>query len=255
MNYIKELNAFYDSLELNPLSSSAIVLWYALMHMNNKSRWKCEFRVAATVLRIKSGLNESSFKRARIELKEKGYIAYEAQGGNRASVYRMISLVEQNDGARQVDSVVDGAVSTEKEAVGETVGQEGITEETVMKLEAGKGEGDVLVREAVRRARERNKMSWRYVKRILQIWEEKGIRSLDAVRADDVEFRKRKQQQYHYFMNGKRGEVIPDWFKEQKEKREKEQLEDQNKEMVVDPEEAEATRLEINRLKKELGYG
>jgi DnaD/phage-associated family protein len=124
----------------------------------------------------------------------------------------------------------------------------------VMKQEAEKEEGEALVMEAMKRAMERNKASWGYVKTILKTWEKKGIRSLDAVRADDVEFRKRKQRQNHYFTNGKRGEVIPDWFKEQKEKSEKEKLENQNKRMMVDPQEEEATRLEIKRLKEELGY-
>lgn len=277
MNYIREMNAFYDSLEYNPLSSSAVALWHALMHMNNKTRWKSEFRVAGMVLRIKSGLNESSFKRARTELKEKGYIAYEPKRGNQAPVYRMISLIENREDAQQVDSVgyeVDEN-STETELPREREARKGMAEETVTKQEAGEGEvfrfyqenfgvmspfviesmsdwvddvGEALVMEAMKRALEQNRASWGYVKSILQAWKKKGIRSVDAVRAEDVEFRKRKQRRrYHYFTSGNREEVIPDWFKEQREKRE-------NKRMEVDPEEAEVTRLKIRRLKEELGY-
>ncbi|MFD1037262.1 hypothetical protein ACFQ3N_02335 [Virgibacillus byunsanensis] len=42
------------------------------MHIYNKAMWTDSFTVEAPVLRLKSGLKESSFKRARTELNEKG---------------------------------------------------------------------------------------------------------------------------------------------------------------------------------------
>ncbi|MBP1971347.1 hypothetical protein J2Z83_003486 [Virgibacillus natechei] len=74
MNYIKELNAFHNRLETNPLSASAANLWHVLMHVNNKPGWLKEFTVAVSVLCAKAALTESTFKRARAELDEKGYI-------------------------------------------------------------------------------------------------------------------------------------------------------------------------------------
>ena len=53
MNYIKEINAFYDHMECNPLSASAVTLWHTLMHINNKARWAETFTVAAPVIRMK----------------------------------------------------------------------------------------------------------------------------------------------------------------------------------------------------------
>ncbi len=50
MNYIIQLNAFYDRLEINPLNSSEIALWNALMSINNKTAWSDKFTVAASVL-------------------------------------------------------------------------------------------------------------------------------------------------------------------------------------------------------------
>lgn len=47
MNYIKEINAFYDCLERHLLSASAVTLWHALMHINNKAMWIESFTVAA----------------------------------------------------------------------------------------------------------------------------------------------------------------------------------------------------------------
>ena len=87
----------FDYIERNPLSASAVTLWHALMHINNKARWLESFTVAALVLRLKSGLMNSSFKRARTELKEKDYIDYESRGNGQAPVYRMVGL---QNGAR-----------------------------------------------------------------------------------------------------------------------------------------------------------
>src|SRR5690625_7205312 len=92
MNYIKEINAFYMKIETYPLTASANVLWYTLLHINNRAGWIKEFTVAAVVICVKSGLPESTFKRARNELRDKGYITYRSRG-TQAPVYRMISLV------------------------------------------------------------------------------------------------------------------------------------------------------------------
>lgn len=290
MNYIKEINAFYESIEYNPLTNPAIALWHALMHINNKTRWKREFRVAGAVLRIKAGLNESAFKRARTELKEKGYITHEPKGGNQAPVYRMISLIENYDGVQRVDSGEDAeetdktSTRTESTKRNATEQVEGVKKQrgtAVVASTKPKSEekgvfkfyqdnfgalspfvmdslndwvgdvGETLVMEAMKRALERNKTSWGNVKSILLAWEKKGIRNMNAVRADDMEFRNRKKRHYHYIPNGRR-EVIPDWFIEQKEQ--KKRLEKKNQSMVVNPKDADAVRMKIKQLKEELGY-
>lgn len=89
MNYIKEVNAFQDTIIFNPLSSSAIALWFALMHFNNKSGWKNNFTVAATQPQCHASLKPTSFKRAREELRSKGHIFVTAHGSNRAAEYHM----------------------------------------------------------------------------------------------------------------------------------------------------------------------
>lgn len=96
MNYIAELNAFYDRLELNPLPSTTIALWHALMSIANKTVWKQEFTVAVSVLMLKSGLNAQAIKRARNRLEQDGYITWKSRGGNQAAIYHLNSLVVQN---------------------------------------------------------------------------------------------------------------------------------------------------------------
>lgn len=94
MNYIKELNAFYDWLETNSLSTSAIALWHALMHINNKAGWAEEFGVAASVLCVKTGLADRTIRNARNELKQKGRIDWSSRKGNQSAMYKIISLVD-----------------------------------------------------------------------------------------------------------------------------------------------------------------
>lgn len=97
MNYLAELLAFYDKLELNPLPSPSIALWHALMSIANKSGWQQEFTVAVSVLMLKSGLNAQAIKRARNRLEQDGYITWRSRGGNQSAAYHINSLVVQNN--------------------------------------------------------------------------------------------------------------------------------------------------------------
>src|SRR5699024_10568670 len=108
MNYIQEINAFYTRKQTNPLSGSAATLWHALMHVNNRAHSVKEFSVSASVLCSKSGLPLSTFKRARAELCEKGYILHQSRG-TKAPVYQMVSLVDHQSG-----EFLDGDVLVEE---------------------------------------------------------------------------------------------------------------------------------------------
>ncbi len=90
MNYIKELNAFYDWLETNVLSLSGIALWHALMHINNKTAWTDEFAVAVSVLSVKTGLAARTVSTARNELVQKGRIKWRQRKGNQSAIYQII---------------------------------------------------------------------------------------------------------------------------------------------------------------------
>lgn len=97
MNYIKQINTFYLTLEYKPLSANAISLWHALMNIANRTGWQEYFTVANKVLESKSGLNISSLQRARNELLQtKGLIEYK-KGNNQyeASTYKVLALYEQ----------------------------------------------------------------------------------------------------------------------------------------------------------------
>jgi hypothetical protein len=106
MNYLREINALYDWLETNPLTEHAIVLWYALMHVNNKAGWQREFAVAISVVELKTGMKKKTIERARNELAQKGRITWKSRTGNQSAVYRLVSLLDPQTVSQSVSQVV-----------------------------------------------------------------------------------------------------------------------------------------------------
>lgn len=97
MNYIKQLNAFYELLIVNPLSSSALCLYGALLHINNKCNWITEFTVANSTLQTFTSLSRVALDRARNELIQKGYIKYKKGSGNQSGKYLIVCFDTQID--------------------------------------------------------------------------------------------------------------------------------------------------------------
>lgn len=106
MNYLMESKAFYESIELNQLSSGQIALWHALFNINNKVQWQEWFSVPNSVLSLHSGLTVRGINKARNQLKQLGYIDFKTQG-TKATKYRVISLVSSK--ASSTPSSIDGS--------------------------------------------------------------------------------------------------------------------------------------------------
>lgn len=115
MNYLKELNAFHEWLDTNPLDSGAIVLWYTLMAVNNKTNWKDEFTVANLALQAKTGLSRQQLDRARTQLINSDRIQYKKSGRvNKAGSYSMVSFDTQG-GHRAIHETVTKRSQGEQE--------------------------------------------------------------------------------------------------------------------------------------------
>ncbi|GAB4074292.1 hypothetical protein GCM10028778_17950 [Barrientosiimonas marina] len=321
MNYIKELNAFDDTLVFNPLSGSAIAVWHALMHFNNKSGWQTTFTVPASMLEVHSGIKGTTFKRARTELSEKGHIHVTPGSGNQAPTYRMLSQIksftepvaataatqpnpsdqsdahpaedpaaeQENQQANQNrpapddtadytaahtttatvqtsttnhatdkapvrshdrhpvhipghnldrntdDNPVHSAAPLIKQDLNQTQTKQNPTTTTTMAAGFYQQHfdtaspyilddiqhwishmSDPLVLDAMKRALEQNKPTWRYVKGILKSWQTKGIQTVEAAAADDQQFRS-KHSQKPISRHSEKAEVIPAWFQERKQ--------------------------------------
>lgn len=97
MNYIKQLNAFYELLPNNPLSSNAQCLYSFLLNKNSSLGWIKEFTIANMIVCGFTGLSRQALDRARNELKQKGYIKYSKGSSNQAGKYLIVSFVTQDD--------------------------------------------------------------------------------------------------------------------------------------------------------------
>ena len=82
MNYIKQINTFYELLPTNPISANSQVLYFALLNINNRCNWKKDFSVANSTLMSLTSLSMSALQRARNGLIQKGYIEYKKGKGN-----------------------------------------------------------------------------------------------------------------------------------------------------------------------------
>ena len=131
MNYLMESKAFYESIELNQLSSGQIALWHALFNINNKVQWQEWFSVPNSVLSLHSGLTVRGINKARNQLKQLGYIDFKTQG-TKATKYRIISLVSYKTSSTpsSIDGSNDGSKgsSIPSSKVGTTLNKQNTTQ-------------------------------------------------------------------------------------------------------------------------------
>lgn len=132
MKYIDEINSFQDWLLSNShLSSSARILWYTLMHYNNKCGWKEEFNIAMSALELSSGMSKQAITRARNVLRQAGRIEFTTRPGNQSTVYRIIPFAFQN--GTQSDTQTD--TQTDAQAVTQADTQSGTQADTIHRLD------------------------------------------------------------------------------------------------------------------------
>ena len=89
MNYLTRNNAFWDWATTNPLSTGQVSLYFALLHVCNKSNWTEWFQAPNQVLSVLTGLSRSGILKARNELKQKGLIDFKERG-TKATLYKLI---------------------------------------------------------------------------------------------------------------------------------------------------------------------
>ena len=87
MNYIEQLNSFYELIEQHPISIKAFCLYHHLLHINNKLFWRERFVLPNSRLVNLTGLDIRTFDRVRNELIQKGLIEYKKGKGSQAGEY------------------------------------------------------------------------------------------------------------------------------------------------------------------------
>lgn len=92
MNYLMEIRLFYDRLEIHPLPPTVISLWFAMMHIANKSGWPEEISIPVSTLEVKTGLERRGVYRARSILHDAGMISFRERPGNKCAIYKLVPM-------------------------------------------------------------------------------------------------------------------------------------------------------------------
>ncbi|MFC3040699.1 DnaD domain-containing protein [Virgibacillus xinjiangensis] len=75
-----------------------------------------------------------------------------------------------------------------------------------------------LVLHAMKLAVTQGKTNWRYVTGILKAWKRKGITTVEQAELEEKAFRQQHVGKPHYNQHQPQEEIVPDWFKDRKEK-------------------------------------
>ena len=100
MNYIAEIKAFYDLVQVKQLSTGQIALWNALMYINNKCAWIEWFTVPNILLELNTGMSRSGVLKARNSLKQLGLIDFKTNG-TKATNYKMNTMAKSTQESNQ----------------------------------------------------------------------------------------------------------------------------------------------------------
>lgn len=115
MNYLKQINTFFELLLSNPLSANAQCLYFNLLNINNKCNWLEEFTTANSTLMGFTNLNKQALYRARNELIQRNLIEFKKGiNQNQSGKYKIIEFVTADNTANNtaLDTAPDTADDT-----------------------------------------------------------------------------------------------------------------------------------------------
>lgn len=124
MNYIALINSFWDLAMMNPMATGQVSLYFALLHICNRSNWPEWFQAPNQVLSVLTGMSRSGILKARNELKQKGLIDFRERG-TKTTVY---SITISNS---TQDSVQIGVQDSNQDGVQDSV-QIGVQGNTIL---------------------------------------------------------------------------------------------------------------------------
>ena len=219
MNYISQLKGFKIARTQRPLGTNALALYFVMVEIANDAYFPDSLFISNFILQGASGLSDSSFKRARNELIQKHYIEYYKGAGNQAPRYKIVPLGDfgpqtdtqsglqsnpqhdmqnepqtapqsghinrpnkqdnniYNNNAHEAFEAFEANIGTIRQAVAEDI-QQLISRDNV---EPG------MIKAAIEDAARSSKggpPNWRYVETIILRKMERGIKTLEAYRAD-----------------------------------------------------------------------
>ncbi|WP_196493801.1 Lin1244/Lin1753 domain-containing protein [Ornithinibacillus caprae] len=170
---------------------------------------------------------EASSRRKRVEISE-NYLLMDKKEVNSYKNLVIVNINSINDNISTQRKVEERKVKESKEKV-EEIEPPATTSDAIVFYQQNigmikpsisdkilswiKDVGDEMVIEAIDRALNRNKANWGYAESILKSWHQKGIKTIDQAKAEEVQF---QNQQANRFQGKQSQEVVPDWFRNRK---------------------------------------
>ena len=229
MNYMAEIKAFYDLVQVKQLSTGQIALWHALMHINNKCAWIEWFTVPNLTLELHTGLSRAGIYKARNVLKQYGVIDFKSNG-TRATSYKLISLLYSKQSGNQLnDALLNSNQDSNQDSKQDGKQSSKQDSNTLNKLDKTKQDEDddvindndpfvyysknigpmlpyiadlikqyqndlpdELITEAFKIAVRNNARSMRYAEKIMLSWLDKGIRTMEDYKRHEAEWDNKK---------------------------------------------------------------
>ena len=125
VSYLSIINSFWDSATTNPLSTGQVSLYFALLHVCNRSNWTEWFQAPNQVLSVLTGLSRSGILKARNELKQKGLIDFKERG-TRATLYKLI-IANSKQESKQAEKTIANSTQDSKQKGAQDSKQAGST--------------------------------------------------------------------------------------------------------------------------------
>lgn len=124
MNYLMLVNTFWDKNLTEPSSATEIALYYFLLHLCNKGRWKEPFRAANNSICSSLIITEKTLIRARNHLSEKGLIKYKSNKGRKhLTNYFIIKTYQKNWNNSSISDSISDSNIPPKALLGKQLGE------------------------------------------------------------------------------------------------------------------------------------
>lgn len=76
MNYIRIANNFWDNFGRNPLSTSAVAIFFYIVNQCNRAHWQMPVSCSTSTICENLGIDKSTLVRSRKKLKDRGLLVY-----------------------------------------------------------------------------------------------------------------------------------------------------------------------------------
>ena len=105
MQYISQLNGFWNWRRLNEITHAQADLYFAILNCGNACGWKTEFNVPNSTIIGMCQISTSELAKHRNSLIQKGLIRYKNGKKGTAGIYTIVPLYDNNSAINQASNV------------------------------------------------------------------------------------------------------------------------------------------------------